>query len=188
MRTERAHSLRLGVVDTSVVWLLSFGDLLTLLACSFLVLTPHLASVEGNRPRKEQLSSYISSEEPHGTVLANLEGDGSALQKESGVSVAPVLLIISAASRGSQAKELAELESELEGMRDKVAGEHGVFRVRVCRNNYSSQRVKDLYRMISSIQGSEGGVELELMSKCEVDRKNTADVSNLVAVVTFSRS
>jgi len=188
MRTERMQNSRLGVVDTSVVWLLSFGDLLTLLACSFLVLTPRLASIEQDTARKEQLNREVSSKGQHGTLFASPESDGSSMQVGTGASVEPALLIVSASSKGSRAKELAELESELEALRHKVAGKQGVFRVRMCRNNYSSQRVKDLYRMISSIQSSSGGAEFELMSKCELKRSDRADLSNLVAIVTFSRS
>ena len=62
----------------SVVWYISFGDLLTLLLCFFLVLTPWSRSPTAqNEQSKQRLSSEQSLASPDGTTFAlgrNLKG------------------------------------------------------------------------------------------------------------------
>jgi flagellar motor protein MotB len=66
---SRPHSGSLGAAN--LVWLISFGDLLTLLVCFFLVLTPWTNVSFNSEATKQSLTPILTPDHTLGTSLAS---------------------------------------------------------------------------------------------------------------------
>jgi hypothetical protein len=177
MRSERpGHSANAGV-DTSVVWLLSFGDLLTLLACAFLILTPRLAQSRKDPPQKELLKAVHGSVESDGTELAIHSLEVSRAPSK------PVLLTLPAEGTGSTAEEINMLAAELSAVRSQIQAVQGTVKVSVCKAQYRFELVSNLYRELQAVTGEERELAFELMSNCDQLSKTVAPRRSLIAVV-----
>lgn len=71
MNNSPSRSYQASSSATNLVWLISFGDLLTLLVCFFLVLTPWSQVSFSSDASKQPLTPILTSDGRLGTSLAN---------------------------------------------------------------------------------------------------------------------
>lgn len=95
----------------SVVWFISFGDLLTLLLCFFLVLTPwHLLNNTSNNQSLQRVSSQNSAFMPGGTTFAS-----DLLLRGSVVKLELPIFAGALDGNGVEDSKLEDIERELSG-------------------------------------------------------------------------
>ncbi len=167
---------------TSVVWFISFGDLLTLLVCFFFVLTPQLTFERNENVKKEALKLDGHTEIPSGTTFAYLP-----LGATGEVRVPSVTEGLERVGIRNDAWR-TELAQVWESYRIRAAVQPRDVVVRVCSG--SDQRSMAL-AMLLEIQGSQKQLRswsLELEALCDKDEAVTSSSNKLVAVLEFSGS
>ncbi len=144
----------------SVVWFISFGDLLTLLLCFFLVLTPWDRLKEGGKSKSLQSStSTLSAHPQHGTTFASdLPLRGSVVKHE--------LPIFSRELEMDDAEMFGVLEKELV----EVAPSHDRIEVLVCSPPEERARVVyGLGEVFKRIVGKDVSVRFHVTQRCEAN-------------------
>jgi len=159
LRTSNRGGVHSGAADA---WFISFGDLLTLLVCFFLVLTPTAGSFEGRSQTGQAVSKQIGGIGGFGTDLASNSIDRSV---ESGL-VVPVWRSSLTRDDGTTAHEHgpAEWLSTVKG--HASAGNLAV--VRVCDADLEEEVVLGLAKEFKSFAESAGRVQFEVESACEL--------------------
>lgn len=107
MNNSSSRSYLGGSSAASLVWLISFGDLLTLLVCFFLVLTPWSKVTFSSSAKEQPVTPILSSERVPGTSLANRPLGSRASSDQAGEFV----LLRSAFSEGQEARLQEVIES-----------------------------------------------------------------------------
>lgn len=163
--------------SASLVWLISFGDLLTLLVCFFLVLTPwHLlrSSVESTNGVITGASDHRA---PHGTSLAN----SSVGPKVGVVSEVPIERHQFADERGR-----ALFTTTLIGALTNDQALNAGIRVRMCSDSGFEETIRSVMSIVTQHKRVTQGVSIELLGTCdqvEVLYPTTAAVAGSIRLV-----
>jgi flagellar motor protein MotB len=153
---------RSSVQTASVVWWISFGDLLTLLLCFFLVLTPWDKLRASNQSKaKQELSKEPSPSGGFGTAFAKQ-------QRGSQVEVlAEIPLYRDQFSGEYQIEELSlfgSLATETEHIRSKV----GSVALKLCDRGVDRLRIAaQVGALLASTREHASKVRIEFASSCE---------------------
>lgn len=177
MGNDKERQTSNTAVDTSVVWLVSFGDLLTLLFCFFLILTPRLGGSLVNESTKEHVSDRVGAEILPGTSLATLDQEGR------GMSLGFIPVTVARERALSSDERRAQVTAALDNLRTRTGK---LERIKVCVGSSSAARMQELYTATRLAYGELGGVEFEYEASCSrAAREVSADV-DLIAVIEFS--
>lgn len=160
----------------SVVWFISFGDLLTLLLCFFLVLTPweHLAGVVGGE-KIQVVAAKSQPIQPSGTSLA----EQSARKEPELLAEIPLRAELASSQDGvAEAKFLAALEDALLEHR----GAAGIsLQVAVCApHGEPAEALARVLPLVAARQFSHLHLEVEVGAGCQ--ESNGTEGSEAVAV------
>jgi hypothetical protein len=164
--------------SASIAWSISFGDLLTLLVCFFLVLTQQGLVFPGDPAKDEPLTSPAGQVHGRGTELASQHSKGS--------SVPPVRVVITGPSAGEQESwELVqEINAAVSKLLERADGVPGQCAARLCsssgREAVASQ-MSTLFRRSRQLCSS---WELETGFSCDGERKGAQ--RDVIAIVEFS--
>lgn len=169
------------VVDTSVVWLVSFGDLLTLLFCLFLVLTPRLGGTVANQSAKEGVSSDTGLGVTSGTQLATPH------QEAPGVSIASIPVTVAKEHSQSSQERRKRAQSAFALLRARAASATISARVRVCEGSLSAEYLQDLFAEARVAYGNLRAPEFEYAVSCDRIVYDVSADEDLIAVIEFSR-
>jgi hypothetical protein len=181
MKAESGRTEVCGLVDTSVVWLVSFGDLLTLLFCFFLVLTPHLGGVASNRSKKEGVSPSHRPQRQPGTLFASraLEAPG-----ESRVRILVTVDKDRLPDRDARKQE-AQAAFGLLGARKLEKG-HPIT-VQVCEEDLSDENAKLLYMAARRELQSLVALEFEYAVSCGGVTDGVSPSRVVIGIIEFSQ-
>ena len=180
MRDHRAPERAAVSVPGGEAWFISLGDLLTLLVCFFLVLTPQTPSNAKTRQDNQMVSSQGAGTRYVGTDLASHPLD----RISSAVAVLPVwrdqlgLTDESGESMGHGKPWLEELRSAL-GRGERVV-------VKLCDRALEQQVVAEVAANNASDQGSATSLQFEVNAACGVFEERVGSSEQLAAVVMFA--
>jgi hypothetical protein len=163
--------------QTSIVWFISFGDLLTLLVCFFFVLTPRL-SFEQRKDMKEELVTLDGVKESRsGTVFANLPLGPTGVGGSS-------LLITRLGSHDAAWR--SELTDAWKSFRALAAESPRDVNVKICSGVDQRQVAEAVMVEIKERVKQLRSWSLEFVALC--DEGQVASGSEVVAVLEFSES
>jgi hypothetical protein len=144
--------------STSLVWLISFGDLLTLLVCFFLVLTPWHSFKTGSGNRNAFIPGASDRTPSDGTPLAN----SSVGPKVGVVSDVP----IEHSQFGDEVR--AKLfKTTLVGALMSPEAMNAAVRVRVCSASGFEETLRSVMSIITEQKREKRRVSIELLGDCE---------------------
>jgi hypothetical protein len=162
----------------NVVWLISFGDLLTLLVCFFLVLTPWTKVKFGSTASNQSVTAATQREHISGTALANRSlGPRTSLEQ-----VGEFVLSRNAFGRDQE----AQLREVIESVRRTVAEGHVGARRVIVELCGSQSRVDVLRRVGSGLaEALRDRLELEVIidGKCGAIQAQHPRFENPVGVI-----
>lgn len=145
----------------SLAWLISFGDLLTLLVCFFLVLTPWSARHdESERAQYQHVTSQAAFAEKDGISLANRPLG----QKFDLIAVIPIVK-----SKLLSAPEAlgVEIVSRLESISGESGNEAGLMIVSLCDQQLRAEAFNVLHSISPERFHNGHAPQLELSHDCE---------------------
>jgi len=180
MRNPRPISELSASQVGSISWFISFGDLLTLLVCFFLLLTPQLADHRGQAQRKQGLTRIAQAGQMSGISLASRVLDVKGASSE----VVPVwehdLRDAESAgpSRGMQ-------EGWLRLLVDKTS-QGATATVQVCEAEFEREVLSETMEQLRVVTESASRVMFQVGTECDLWREQFASQQQLVAVVHFS--
>lgn len=181
MKAESGRAGASGLVDTSVVWLVSFGDLLTLLFCFFLVLTPRLGGMAVNRPTKEQLSSHDQPTKESGTLFAS----GALKAPRASRALIPVTVDKERLLDRVTRQQEAQSAFGLLGAKTLVHG-HPI-KVQVCEGDLSEENAGLLYAAAKRQYQSLQAFDFEYAVSCGEVIDGVSPSRAVVGVIEFSQ-
>ena len=184
---DRKSSLRgeSSTVDTSTVWFISFGDLLTLLLCFFLVLTPKFSLPVGKNSKKASVSAPLDLSANDGTYFARIDSKDpskDALER-SGRPLKSIPITVPLA----QSQEVAALQSQmLAGLdvliREPVRGKFGVS-VKMCSGVRVDDLLSGVYGKRVALGASLNWLRVEISAKCDLSSWHVSSQREVVAVL-----
>jgi flagellar motor protein MotB len=180
MITDNRESSLHEAVDGSISWLISFGDLLTLLFCFFLVLTPRLGGISTNQSGNSEVSSIKADDMPTGTRLANQHQEAPEVL----VASAPILFSKVYSLQGEERRQ--QFESAFELLKRRKGTLPSRATVRVCESSSSAENVIDLYAAARKIYGELRSIEFEYVTRCDRAAFPVGSDEDLAAVIEFS--
>jgi hypothetical protein len=164
----------------SVVWFISFGDLLTLLLCFFLVLTPwEKLRATGNVKVKQEVASASHRDAQVGTVFASTDPQGQpAIMAEIPIYAEHV--------SGESLSGLVSLANALQQeVAPAVERAHSIT-VTLCDSNIERVRaLANIGRLTQEFDRQGVGVGIEVASDCdriEILRPTTGRVVGVISV------
>lgn len=182
MRDHKAPTRRTASIPGNESWLISLGDLLTLLVCFFLVLTPQTL-LNARTPQGSQRVSY----QERGPRDFGIDLASHGLDRiPAAVGMLPVGRdqLVSTDSSGDQTGHvklwLAELQSALE-RGDRVV-------VQLCDREVEQKVVADVAMYSADRQASLTSLQFEVNSDCGVYKRGLGSSEQLAAVVMFTRN
>jgi flagellar motor protein MotB len=164
----------------SVVWYISFGDLLTLLLCFFLVLTPwDKLRAAGNAKAKQEVGSAYPASRELGTVLAYSSPQGQS----------PILAELPIYAEHVNGESLSGLISLVNALQQEVApymSDIHSLTVTVCDPHVDRLRVlAEVGRLTRELGGERTEVGVEVASDCnriEILRPTTGKVVGVISM------
>ena len=174
MNISRGRFTSTATSSCSDVWFVSFGDLLTLLVCFFLVLTPQTsASKEIQKPNQHVRDSQISHS-VYGTNLAQ-RVVGGALQ---GI----VFPLFRGSTRGAAYPEMEAARFAVQS-NDAVFGRQMV--VKLCDAHIEEQEMAIVLDRLGEFGNLLQTAQFEVDASCARWRNEFVPYQDLFAVVTF---
>lgn len=160
--TDPAGSSQLSTGDaTSVAWLISFGDLLTLLVCFFLVLTPWSThSKENKKAQNQGVASHNHKADQSGIPFASRP---RGLSSDLIADIPIVKSKLVAAPQGLR----AEIVSRIGSVAAENAGKATRIIVRLCDPKARAQALNMLKSMEMEWFRAGHSVQVELAHECE---------------------
>jgi hypothetical protein len=164
----------------TISWFISFGDLLTLLVCFFLLLTPRFANPGQQTQGQQGVSNVTTPRQIPGTTFASRSSD---VKDASGKTVPvwrrdPVVASSGESLSGAQAEWLRLLiDNILQGATATVS---------VCEAESESEVISEALEKLQAVGESASQVTFQLGAQCEQWRKRFVSERQLVAVVQFS--
>lgn len=182
----RLASNKTRSISAGDVWFISLGDLLTLLVCFFLVLTPHKSTSSNAAQTKQGVIGSQGVKDDVGTVLAQSPlgqfpsvADARAFSPIAIWSDDVQLADKSADNRESERSWSAELLTAV------VAGEMAL--VKLCDSKLEREILAQFGSVIERDLARSSAVSFETGANCETWRALRRDNQTLVAVVSFSK-
>lgn len=178
---ERASPIAHESVDTSVVWYLSFGDLLTLLLCFFLVLTPSFQAIDNDRVKKEVVSATPGPSKSPGTALATMT--------QVGVGVPPerIAITVSATSSVDGSSLVAELLSAWRAHREHSKGFTQDVTFRLCALRGGEDLMASLSKERHMLGQLVRKFQIEPFAECDATSLSVQPERELVAILEISK-
>jgi hypothetical protein len=173
---SRYHSL--GSSTGSVSWMISFGDLLTLLVCFFILLTPNAFSPVSKNELKQQVVSSVNPQESIGTDLAPKAFVG----KDSHLKPIPVWRSNETAPSSGDGLKNKQWQRDLV---ERVAGGSKA-RIELCDVRAEREIFIETLKDLRSLGVQASRAQFELGANCENWRAMFAEDRELLAVVNFS--
>lgn len=174
-----------ATATTGLVWLISFGDLLTLLVCFFLVLTPWSAGHLKEVQRQQQLTTTQAPTENPGTSLASQSG---------GLSVSRERLVIARqyalTSSLLQESRRADLQEVLKSVREEVTArrqEQPRVILTICGEVARGQVLQRLGVGLTEMPDMNMRLEVEIERGCRTQRARSSEVEELVGSITIAQ-
>jgi hypothetical protein len=168
--------------QTSVVWFISFGDLLTLLVCFFFVLTPRLVFSRAEDMKKGVLNTDIPVASPNGTAFAYPPlGEMGVVHSQSSGSDFKRADIHALAWR----EQLAQV---WELYRVRAVDRPLDSNIRLCAGGEQQQLAKAMLFEIERSREQLRSWSMELSALCEQDVDQKSSGKQVVAVMEFSGS
>lgn len=168
----------LGSSTSSVSWMISFGDLLTLLVCFFLLLTPQVNSGVLDPEPNQEVNSSRDQRHSIGTDLASKV----FVVKDAPLEVMPIWR--SREKEGVSGGKLVDQQWRSDMLKRVAAGSKA--RIEMCdvlaEREILTETLKDLRG--SDVQASR--VQFELGANCDRWRGKFPSDRELLAVVSFS--
>ena len=177
MSFERTHHRSENESAASVAWSISFGDLLTLLVCFFLVLTQSWAVAPILSHKDRQVISSGNAVESPGTPLATVA------VKEPGLPALTIEIPESLRGDGPVRTISQEFDEALVKLIKQTNGKRGYLTVRLCSQERDSELATEIHRLVERLRQQLTGWEVEASSVCAGEPRNA--VSDVVAVVEF---
>ena len=187
MGFERTHNRGASESAASVAWSISFGDLLTLLVCFFLVLTQSTVFTPAQSPKDRQVILPSDVAQPAGTSLATLATSAAVATVPRGEPGVPTLRIEIPRSRvgdGVTRTLSEEFDRAFVQLVAQSQGRRGYLRVQVCSQEHENELATEVHRFIGQSKQQLKSWEVELSSVCKGVTHNA--VGDVVAVVEFS--
>jgi hypothetical protein len=180
MRNHRRAAELTGTQLGSISWFISFGDLLTLLVCFFLLLTPRLAMQREQMQRQQGFSNSTESLQILGTDLASRKSD------VKGTSVGSVPVWQSDLGLTDEARSSGSLRADWVSLLVDKVSQGAIATVQVCDAESEKEVLSQVMRELVVVGTSASRVTFELEAECIMWRKHFASPQQLAAVVHFS--
>jgi flagellar motor protein MotB len=180
MKDRRTLTSDVVSVPGGEAWFISFGDLLTLLVCFFLLLTPQAPSNAGTLQTNQQVSANPGVSLNSGTDLASLPLDPTS----SVTGVVPIWrdsLVVAGQARERNERSavwLWELRRSLERGQGVV--------VKLCDPAVEQEVVSEVAGELTNRIGAVGRVQFEVDPECGLLRERFSSPKELAAVVMIS--
>ena len=168
--------------QTSIVWFLSFGDLLTLLVCFFFVLTPWARFNTAHDPRKEALRGASSGINASGTQLAISSLGGTGVSRSREVVVRP-----SGEGVSREALERA-LFSAWASISEKGAGKELSLSVRLCPVKDQAEILAMILPVLEQSKKQWRSWSVEAADACTEEAAEAGREGEIVVVLEFSEA
>jgi hypothetical protein len=164
----------------SISWFISFGDLLTLLVCFFLLLTPRLGAQHEQIQSEQGFGKARQPVQTSGTTLASSVSD----VKGASSDFVPVWRndIRSGVSNGSSSDAQ---EGWVSALVDKTH-QGAIATVQVCESESEVEVMSQAMEQLRVVDESASRVTFQLGAECELWKRRFASPQQLVAVVYFS--
>ncbi len=178
MNNSSSRSYLIGSSAASLVWLISFGDLLTLLVCFFLVLTPWSNVTVSSSLQEQLLKPILSSERGHGTSLAN-RPLGSCVSSDQ---LGEFVLMRSAFSEGQEARLQDVIES---ASREAMKAQSSAARVilQICGTHPRAEALRRVGGGLMERLGERLSLAVEIDGECQLIQARHPRVENPVGVI-----
>jgi len=163
--------------SASIAWSISFGDLLTLLVCFFLVLTQHGLVMPDNSAKDEPVTSAAVQVQRRGTELASQHSRSS--------SIPSVRVVITQPPGGEEGWDpVKEIDGAVSKLLERADGVTGQCVAHVCASARREAVVSQMVTVLRRSQKLCSAWELHTDSPCDRESKETQ--GNVVAIVEFS--
>ncbi len=179
------HRFTLGPRESqlgTISWYISFGDLLTLMVCFFLLLTPRFAAQRQQGQTEQGVTKVQESAQILGTALAPIVTD------VKGVSAGVVPVWYQDILGDSADKTAIGGRRNWLGMLVEQSSKGAIATVQICAGESEVEALSEVVEALRGVGESAGQVMFQLEAQCEVWRKQFASSQNLVGVVQFSRN
>jgi flagellar motor protein MotB len=190
MGFERTHNRGASESAAAVAWSISFGDLLTLLVCFFLVLTQSTVFTRVESHKDGQVIVPGDLVKPAGTSLATEARAATAARvatvprDEPRLSELTIEIPRSRVGHGVIRTLSEEFDEAFVQLFDQSQGRRGYLKVQLCSQEYETELATEVHRFIEQSKQQLTGWEVEPSSVCKVESRNA--VSDVVAVIEFS--
>lgn len=172
-----------GATTTGLVWLISFGDLLTLLVCFFLVLTPWAGTRQPSLLIQQQVNSVVAPNGAPGTALASRSVGLSASRDRAFVTREYVLTksLVSDEHR----KALREVLESVKRDSEESHVERARVLFAVCGEVNRTRVLQIVGTELSETLGDRLELEIEIESQCQTIQSRHSQVEDLVGSIAL---
>lgn len=184
MGFERTHNRGASESAASVAWSISFGDLLTLLVCFFLVLTQSTVFTPAQSPKDRQVILSSDVAQPAGTSFATVAEVAEVPRKEPRAPTLRIEIPRSRVGDGVVRPLSEEFDEAFVQLIAQSQGLLGYLKVHVCSQEHETELATEVHRFIEQSKQQLKSWEVELSSACKGGTHNA--VGDVVAVVEFS--
>lgn len=174
-----------ATTTTGLVWLISFGDLLTLLVCFFLVLTPWSAGRLQLVQRQQQLISTQALTETPGTSLASQSG-GLSVSREKLV-IARQYALTSSLFQEARKARLQEVLKSVQGEVTARRQERPRVILTICGEVARGQVLQRLGVELTEMPEINMRLEVEIERGCRNQRARSSEADELVGSITIAQ-
>lgn len=168
-------------LDTATVWYVSFGDLLTLLLCFFLVLTPRFGVHDENSSSKERVTDSHTASLSTGTRLATQALAGT------GVFARSIPITVSTSDLHDVSAVQAQVLAGWNAFRGLVGADAYDVTVRLCSKDQREELLALVYRERLALGRQLRRLRIEAFSLCDATRWGVSPKREVVAVLDFSK-
>jgi len=179
----KSVSRRVATSPQSDVWFISLGDLLTLLVCFFLVLTPQNLSPQSKSHSKQAVSTPSDRLKVVGTMLA----PGPIGQSVGSSLNVPVWIDTAEFSERQHPGEFGK-GVDWKGMLKGVLSDEAAVVVKLCEQSLESEVVGSVVRELRADGKSASLVSFEVGADCTRWSAKEGETRRLVAVLDFAKS
>lgn len=178
MNNSSSRSHQVNASAASLVWLISFGDLLTLLVCFFLVLTPWSKVNFGSNASKQPVISNLASDRLPGTSLANR----SLGRRSSPESLGEFVLTRKAFSAGQEAQLQEVIESVSRKVSEDQSGTAQMI-LEICGTFPRTEVLRRVGGGLAEKLKEQLALEVEIDGECRAVKDGHPQIENPVGVI-----